>query len=589
MSDIGLSIVETLRQMKDDRHQLEQRWTQSWAEYLGTPNSSQYLRTQVATETPNNWRHKINKGKAFQIVETQHAYLFNASFPNDDWIYFEPANSGYAEVARLVTKYFKDRLYEAKYVLAYSNFLRQMLICGQSCMAMPWVKGNIDYRVLSVYETFFNPEARDRRDSPFIRLIYKPRYQVLADARKYRYDLSIEEIKQMDNLEHFIERSDKTLKMFQGLDITHEQNNWTDSVGIIEYWGDIYNNDVLHEKKCITVIGGKVVKETSFDVFPFVVGDFIEVTQSPYGIGALHPVLGAIKELNDITNARLDNLSVSSSQMFTYIDDGMLKPEDIVVEPGKVIPVADHDAIRPMQLSTADYNISYTESQFLDADIDKVAGIGPLVGATMRSGERVTAEEVSSVREMGGNRLTSLFMQIEMTSFLEIMHTSLELFRKYGKDHTVKVKGGSFQVWEYYAVGKEELQLDWVVKPRGAGHVLERQRKINLYVEFLQLVSSNEQFAQRVDFEQLLMQMLEIWGFDDPDSLVLRQQGGEQTPLQQMGGAPMQQMATEQIAADGGRSLMASMGAQLPEGVGIADVEQQLNGAAATAAAVGIG
>jgi len=84
------SILQSIRlDYSNKRQQMTQRMLECWAVYLGTPESQDYLRANAIHKTvgdvQKDWRHRVNNGKGYEIVETVVGYLMAATFPNLDW------------------------------------------------------------------------------------------------------------------------------------------------------------------------------------------------------------------------------------------------------------------------------------------------------------------------------------------------------------------------------------------------------------------------------------------------------------------------------------------------------------------------
>jgi hypothetical protein len=131
------------------RREVEIMWLEAWALYLGSPRAVSYQRQRVLNTVGDvnaDWRHRINVGKAYEAVETIHGYLMSATFPNRDFFDMAPTNPGYADLAKVVKKYMTNKMYEAKFALHYEDFLRQLIITGNSVIALPWRYETIPYK-----------------------------------------------------------------------------------------------------------------------------------------------------------------------------------------------------------------------------------------------------------------------------------------------------------------------------------------------------------------------------------------------------------------------------------------------------------
>ncbi|MBD2200156.1 MULTISPECIES: portal protein [Calothrix] len=616
--NLGESIAEYVNSrytsFSTSRKNIEDVWMEAWSLYVGSPQAVSYQRQQVINSvgiTNIDWRHRLNTGKAFEVVETVHGYLMGALFPNNDWFNLIPATSGYAQLARIVRKYMSNKLWEAKFTTHFNTFLRQLLITGTSILALPWryearphkknvkveypneekwtvveetrvIQNRPDFETLDIFDCYIDPISPAPNEGDFIRRIVKSRAEVIQCIQQgYYSDITPYDICCLSPYGDIDPQTRKdTLKRFQGVDTPHEYS-FHDNIEVIEFWGDIHVDGISYHDVCATVIGDTLVRFEPNPYWggkPFVIGSCFETRHTPYSIGVLQPSLGLIHQLNSITNQRLDNLELAVDEMWTLKQDSVIRPEDVWTEPGKVFLVEDHNDLMPIQRGGRDFVVSYQEASVLEQSIDKNSGTGNLISANAaRSGERVTAAEIQAVRDAGGNRLSNLHKHIEATSLIEILkrvYRSLQQFVK--EPEIVRVSGMKPGEFNYFKVGANQLAYDFTLRPIGADHVTDSTKYLKDRMDFIQLVSQIPQMAQRIDFDNLLYDIVQHFGFDDPDSYI-KVQEQPQTPemtdpsqmsqqpsaptsieeqLAQIGGEPLKQAYLANMAADGGQSFL---------------------------------
>jgi hypothetical protein len=241
-----------------------------------------------------------------------------------------------------------------------------------------------------------------------------------------------------------------------------------------------------------------------------------------YALGAIEPNAGLIHELNIITNQRLDNLELAIDSMWTIRQDGLLQPNEVFTEPGKVFVVADHNDIEPLPHGSKDFSVTYQESGVLEQFIDKNFGTGALIGGGQpRGGERVTAEEIQAVRDAGGNRLSNIHKHIEDTALLPLLNKVMRLMQQFvEQDELVKVANGD-ETSDYYTVGQDELNQEWTLKPLGADYVADRKHYVQQRLDFLQAVIQVPQMAQKLNYDAILHDLVHHFGFDEPDRYIV--------------------------------------------------------------------
>lgn len=583
--DIRSHIHNCLESYKLGRAGLEDIWMNAWAAYFGTPDAQDFERSrtlEVVGNVGNDWRHKINTGKGYEIVETIHGYFMSAIFPNSQWFTIESQEPMHQDMARLLRKYFAQQLDNWNFRSHMESFLRQLIITGTSCLFMPWRDGKIKYEVLDNFDIFVDPEEPTCTDSPLIRRMLRTRVEILKDIRAGIYeDIAEYDLVNIGGRHVMYEHDADRVRQFQGLN-TDIDYSLSDKLEVIEYWGDIVLEGIAYHDYYAVVVGDHLVR---FEKNPYKAGrpftlcTYTPIVRQPYGMGALQSSMGVLHELNLITNQRLDNVEIAVNTMFTKKASSILRTEDVWVEPGRVFEVTEHDDLQPVAVAKDGITVSYQEAGLLESTAEKNTGTGPLVSTGQpRGGERVTAAEVSMVREAGSNRLSNNHKHIENTGIIPILKTTLANCRQFEtKDEIVRIAGVGAGEFNYYQVGALEIRNQkFVMKPRGADYIIEQRDYIQKRTAFIQLVVATPQFEGKIDFDKILLDLLHNWGFEEPEAYLTPQQSEQQQAnlqpepgsVQAMGGAGLQQALDNEILVDGGESLMQNTtGMTLPQGM----------------------
>lgn len=606
-ADIVGYISDRMHSWCNARAEAEQMWLMAWSQYLPSYSATQWSRNTALYNVGRSmdWRHRVNCGKAYELVEQVHSILYQATFPNDNWLRIVPSEPGYMEIARVMTRYMKQKLtYDWHFKREYSASLRQMIITGNTAMEISWRNGDMFFKTLDIFEIFVPPTAENSGDDkPIARKLWLTRADVAEKIRSGEYtNVTLEEISQFqsDSAEYFRASSDK-VKHFAGIQVGDEYS-WNDKVSITEWWGCVHLPYVtIRNVHCILLGNARIVsiKPNNYKCgVPIVMGTFIPVVRQPYGIGTIQPVQGLIHTYESMVNQRLDNVELLINQMFEVVDDGVVDIEEVYSEPGKAIKVAQKGTVTPIPSGT-NPQIAYAETSRLNADIDRTMGAGAYLGAgAPRDAERVTRAEIEYTRQSGGNRLTSVFSDVSSEFLSPILFKCLKNLQQFQyKEELIDVPsrtepGGV----DYIAIGREELALPYKIIPMGAEHVAERDEYIRKRMEFLALVSQNEMLAQLVNFEKLLLDLLNNWGFDDPESYLAQPEPEPETePEQSIGDNLLGKHVNRSMMTDGGQSIANQFGipagqqdiaaalAALGAGAGGAPVAGEGMGAATTA------
>lgn len=622
--DIIQFVSNAFETFKQARNIVEDTWVEAWSLYLGTPQAVDAQRSQALKTVGDvnvNWRHKINTGKAYEMVETVHGYLMAATFPNNEWFSVEPSAPGYARLSRVVRKYLANKFEQANFKAHYASFLRQLLITGTSVIALPWryeskpcrkkvvvkklnfdplteteyesstieeveeervVQNNPDFIIIDAFDVWVDSAVNDPNEGAFIRRLEKTRAEVMSLTKEGHYDLiSLQDVENAAAGDRHKNADKEEVEYYQNMSNTTNEHSMGDVLELIEFWGDVHTDGITFHDVCVTMMGNQLLKFEANPFWagrPFHIATCTPLTQSPYSMGLLQPNLGLLHQLNIITNQRLDNLELSTDTMLLVRQDGVLNPEDLGIAPGKVLFVNDPAAIQAFALPNTT-QITYTEASVLEQSIDKNAGTGALISANAaRSGERVTAAEIAAVRDAGGNRLSGLQSHVEATTLKPILNKVYRNAQQFvSDDELVRVTGDETGEYDYFNVGAEQLSYDFKLKPVGSEHVIDRNKYISDRLQFIQSVAQVPQMAELVNYEALLFDIVQHFGFDDPESYLVQKQeqtlpsvtqgslmnqGEEQALVDQaaqVGGVPMQQAMEASIKADGGQAAIKAM------------------------------
>jgi len=614
LNELEEFFLSTFRRYKDARDEVEEEWLEAWALYFGTPQSENQRRNdtiKTVGDVSVDWRHRISTGKCYENVETVLAYLLQATFPTRDWFNVEPLEPGDNNllVARIIKRLTASKLEQGKFRNAWSIFLRQALITGNSCLALPWREDSKTYRVnkkhlipysqgviedelyakgesvtsfssapsfecLDVFNVWLDPYAETPRRANLIRkfTLTKAELHSMVDAGEIECDHSdIASASYWESDEEYLRQD---LREYVG--ITREEGHRKGLVTMYEFWGDIILDDRVLPNHRLLMMNDKLVLEEPCEYEcgrPFVWLSLIETPRQPYGLGIVQPNLGMLHQLSILTNQRLDNLELASNVMWQVVDDGLNSPEEITSEPGKVYRVSQPGNLQPIPPPPQAYTATYQEYALLEQLIDKSFGTGAYVGSGQgRGGERVTAAEIAAVREAGGNRLSAIHKSIEDTALSDTLEKVFQLIRQFTLKKEIVRVANEDSNFAYYEIDPEDLNTKVHLTALGSEHVMERQRYIQDRVTFLTTVSQVPQMAQLLNYERILKDLLMHWGFSEPEAyLNPPKEEVEMNPQQQLldsaketGGQSLQSLVSNHLQADGGMSLMGELGLTQP-------------------------
>ena len=540
-------VVKELQRLLDDyskeRVQLEWNWRGYYTNYLTTPEAKRSNLTHVSQnlggDVDVHWRHNIKSPKAYEMVETLTSYFMNSFFPNERWFDLvpeQPMGPNFNLMIEMNRQFMRDKLDAAMFKSNFRVFLRETCIAGTAAIMFPWVDNNVRFRVLSPFEFLLDPQAQMANDANMIRSyqLSLPEFHQLI--REDVFNLTT--IKETEDMmspaispSHDF-RIDKdtfnSVSSMMGLSHTPRTNQSGRFVRVYEFWGDLLLEDVLLKDVRASWTDQGVLLALDANPYqgkPFIIGTYLRLSQSPYGIGALQPIASQIYYKDQLTSRNADNVAVASDTMLEVLQDGILDPDDVYVAPGKKFFVTERDSVRPINMNYAG-GVTIQELSIMDQTMDKAIGTGPFIGVGQgRQAERVTAEEVKAQRDVGGVRLTDVFSELETSSLIPL----IERFHRYCRQF--------YQGNELIRMGRVHIPMDprivdfpFRVKALGAANVADKEYNLRQLLDWLGIISQNPMLATLAPWPQvydiITYSMVAIYA----DQLRPQQQAPQQTP-----------------------------------------------------------
>lgn len=511
--ELGLTIYDSIEQERQIRNELNTKWLDLWHLYKTKP-------LKLANDT--GWQSKLNDGRVFEVIETVGSYIRNALFYSDQWVQLDAREPGLAEVAPLANAYFIDTMNSSNFKREFRLYLVQLLLTGNSAMAVKWDnERGLLFETLSVSNTYI--ESSRRYDPNFSFSFYDTQVNFAEFSSMYHLfnelDYDSEE-EAFDALANVDETED-----FSRVDLRDTVRPAGERlVNLVQYFCPI-------EQKLYYMVNNCCIGTQNISEPDWVWSSLFETPESAYGLSVVDSSIGLILENNVLMNRRLDNIAVSVDNMWLFVDDGVTNPDDIRTQPGKVITVGRPDALTPLRPPSNNFNVTYTEAQTLDTKIDRNIGTGAGISANAyRTGERVTATEIRSVKDAGGNRLTDLYEHVETVAILPLLHKAYALLKKHTNSKAVVKLSGEEGNARYFEMLPEDLRYDYRIRLSATKSIINRDREIQLLTDFLTLTANVPQFQQMINYSNLYFDLLVKFGFDDPSRYVLKQESTEQTP-----------------------------------------------------------
>lgn len=576
VDDISKIVYSRLQDLQRKRRSIDSKWDTTYAMYrASTTDMEAVKKASFSTGSTRNWKHKVNTGKTFEVVETLVAYLKGATFTSDDWFDVAGLEPNLFQIAKLVKQLAKFKMEEASIRDKFEDWLRNLVLYGTATFKVGW-----ESTVELGYERKFSDDGRpstNQVNKTVEKLVIDSviPYDVWIDGSGStfaRLDVTPEELAYHVGEEYYKLDARLLEDYTQGGkdDPQAQKGGGTPRSGeIIEFYGSIMCGGACFPNVHAVYYGNVLIRMGDSEYWcnsPYVTGTMLPDRDSVYGMTVLDPSAGALHTLNVLCNARLDNIAVSIDKMFTMVDDGITRQEDVYTEPGKVFKVAQHGSIQPLDLGPPSFTLGYQEAQVQEGSVDRNCSTGPLIGGGQpRGGERVTAQEIVAVQESGGNRLASVHSHIEDSVTVKLLQKVFTLMQQYVlTPQMVKVFMPEQDTFAFFEIEPEHLAYPFSFKANGAAYVVEKQRQIGDLMTLFDIASRVPQLAESLDFDKILVEVLKQMRFTNPTSYIKTPEApvapppGQEAPptLDGIGQAALQQTVME----DGGASLLGGVG-----------------------------
>lgn len=546
-TDIILARLKELRRnYKAAREPLEILWDDYYASYLTTPAAARRVSSTSAKRQVGDvntaWRHRLKSPKAFETVETIVSWMMSAYFPNEYWFDIRPQtpmyDANFQQQLDVIKFFLSKGLDQADLKRKFRMFLRELCIAGTAAIAFPLVGESLKLDVMPCYSFYLDPESQDPNESNLIRNYTVSTIQLIKLVKDEYFNVA--ELKDIvpergNNYNPNQSIVDQNLSTFMGIQVgvNSEQKYYHE---VYEYWGNLICDDgmLINVRATFTDDTLLGIERNPFMKRPFVIGSYIPLARSPYGVGALQPIASQLYYKDILTSRHADNVAVASDTMLEIVQGQVLEPDKLTIRPGQKIMVTKPGSINPIVMPAS--NVAMQEMATIDQVIDKATGTGPYIGVNAgRSGDRVTAAEIAAQREAGGNRLTDVFSDIEVTVLLPLLKGYYYYLQQFATTMESVIRTPTD---EYYIINGSAFQQDIEFSILGAANVADKEYRTRQLQAFLDLAGSNEQMAQRVNWDEAIKALAQLIIPDMAMRIVQEAPPPPAPEQQQMAGAP---------------------------------------------------
>lgn len=578
---LGGYLFKRLQKLQSIRQStVEPKWQYNYASYrAGRSDLNEVYARGSISSNKRAWRHRVSTGKPFEIVETLVAYFKGATFPTDDWFNCAALQPNLGDHAKLIKELTKVELETAFVRDRYEAMYRNAAIYGVSTVKLCW-KEEQDRRLSIEFDELGLPKERWKTiDTSSLSLENIHPYDVWFMGNKcpnsgglfVRLHPSKQDLYYWSQ-QGYITITDELLEEYKDeyKDTVEDKHpNDVAKMGVVEYYGPLLYNG--HRYWCVhAIFVGDVLVRMADSVYgcgiPYVTTTMFEDKDSIYGMTVLDPASSALHTMAVLLNSRLDNLTIRIDNMWERVDDGLLSSEDVYSEPGKVFNVSQLGNIRPIDLGPPNFVVTYDEGMVQDRAINGICSVGPLIGGGQpRSGERVTAQEISAVRDSGGTRLSAIHTHFEDQFTIPFLRKAFLLLQQYVVNpRVVSLYDYELDTRAFFQVDPEYLSYPYEFRPVGATYVVELQRQLQDVMQLIDVAGRVPEMAKMLDYPKLLTEVLKQMRFPNAKSFIksppTSPTSAPTEPLPDMGGELMAQGIKTQLVQDGGASMINNLG-----------------------------
>ncbi len=354
---------------------------------------------------------------------------------------------------------------------------------------------------------FMDPDANDVQDARFVierSVNVDPRHLLNLEKQGY-----LKNVKKIPEVKAYLEAEVKSsTDEYQRADATDQPFDKLEYIGIdlLEYWEDDRQIIVANERYIIRDEKNLFLHKRK----PYVVMYYTKLDFEPRGMGIPESVEGLQIEINAKRNQRLDNVNLVLNKMW-LINQGSIQnvEEQLISSPGKVIICNDINGIKP--LDTGDITSSvYQEIQDVRQDFKRTAGNTDELIGTTEVRHRQTRAEIEAKLTQAISRIEYVKTQQAAGAIRDIACFFHWLNQQYmNSPRKIRVNGENG--FEFHEVSPEDIGKDYDIRITADPGGIQKQLKLDSWLQFLQIAMPNPMFAQSMDPNKILRKTAELF------------------------------------------------------------------------------
>jgi len=547
-AEIVEHIVGSWDDWKHARRDKESLWRDEVNAYLTTIDESKYK------DWP--WRSKVADTFIQETGDSISSALRNSLFPtNEEYFDIVGVDEQGKTHQQEMQEYMQQQLYKTRFVEKFKPFIKQLSVIGNAPAILPWrikkktstkrvkVRGedgrtrvekqtfprtiydNFDFEALDAFDVVFDPSQIYFDKTPFIRRMVRSINELKRDADLYKNLDRLEE--SGDTLDgEDIGKKRERLSVF-GLNFQEDK----EGIEILEAYGDFEIEGVLYEDYLISIGNRKTVIRFEPNPYwggrPIVWGTYDNLWFTSYGKSAIEPVMGTYHLINTFTNQKSDILNLIINGCYSFVEDGVIDPENLMLRPGGFIEVGHNDNIRPLHPST-NVTLAFGEIETLRNRGEKSTGASTYDKGGIPRGKR-TAFEANIIKQGSSTRFNDITKHIGDS----VIEYTLNFFL----ESTKQFKFGSGEISD------EALLGDYRINYYGAEQSAVKAYNTQQFMQLLGIVGQVPQLMAGINVNEVLVEARKLLSITNKklvntpeqtqknlDALKQQEQGGKTPP-----------------------------------------------------------
>jgi hypothetical protein len=452
---------------------------EAWQLYLeNRPEGSDFESSEEAVGRAN-----IRTSVIAQAIDSVHAQQHLTNFPDQE-NFFEgkPRNEMAKTNRKICEAYMAQEMRKLNFLIKVFQDRKNLLLDGTSVVATPFkrvtkmkavytwpkffgvelpfgkpkktyketvVSEGTDFQPLRLEDWRVNPTIDDWKESPFLYKYYAE-VEALQDIKAYQNTKDLTSYQMANDQSEFL----KLQKLqFNGVESLSNlavgvgpQDGLSDTCALVmERWGDFFIDGKKYENHLMVWANESVLLyfgENPYDhgEKPFELSPYNPIPNSPYGKGCVKDAIPEAHALDSLNNKVLDILANCADPWATYLDsDAVLEAymdgQDVVLSPGKMIPVKSHDSIKERSFVLPNLTWIGDWAKTIREDIRESTGGVPYATGGMTQGQdERTLGEVQILANGTSTRFMSVVGFYELTKLLGYAGKFFENARQFASE-----------------------------------------------------------------------------------------------------------------------------------------------------------